>query len=408
MPEVLSRSGVPIVSDFAHGKGTPLVVNDDNGRGYVLVNNVVTPLGGELYNVLDYASIEDALDATEVTGGTLHFPAGTYSYTTSPNFARAGVSITCDRDTLFVHTGTGNAFILDGGAATSGFFGNVYEHITVQGNSNSTNGMYVRGIHHARFVHPKIRGCATTGAGFLLEWCVCNEWNTPCVSANQGAFSSIPLIGMLLTRRGSGSEHTTTQTLINPVIEAVSGDGLKFDYTANNTTYGGTSEGNARGIYITSNSAGNEFHNLDMEGNTTEDVLCEGADHTFLGGLSDSSIRFSTASGSRNHVIGGRWNTITIEAATFNNSLCMLTYAIAGGSLTNASTNTSKYRVFNVNTQVFDTDLAPHNIIATASLPAAATSRDGTTIIEDAGAGDRNIIIYAGGQRFRIDGGAAF
>jgi hypothetical protein len=47
-------------------------------------------------------------------------------------------------------------------------------------------------------------------------------------------------------------------------------------------------------------------------------------------------------------------------------------------------------------------------IIATASLPAAAASEDGSIIIEDNGAGDRNIIIYAGGERFRIDGGAAF
>jgi hypothetical protein len=33
---------------------------------------------------------------------------------------------------------------------------------------------------------------------------------------------------------------------------------------------------------------------------------------------------------------------------------------------------------------------------------------DGSVLIEDNGAGDRNLIIYAGGQRFRIDGGAAF
>ena len=47
-------------------------------------------------------------------------------------------------------------------------------------------------------------------------------------------------------------------------------------------------------------------------------------------------------------------------------------------------------------------------VIATASLPAAAAALNGTIIIEDNGAGDRNIIIYAGGQRFRIDGGASF
>ena len=47
------------------------------------------------------------------------------------------------------------------------------------------------------------------------------------------------------------------------------------------------------------------------------------------------------------------------------------------------------------------------DVIATADLPAADASQDGKIIIEDAGAGDRNLIIYAGGQRFRIDGGAA-
>jgi hypothetical protein len=33
---------------------------------------------------------------------------------------------------------------------------------------------------------------------------------------------------------------------------------------------------------------------------------------------------------------------------------------------------------------------------------------DGTILLEDAGAGDRNLILYAEGQRFRVDGGASF
>lgn len=47
-------------------------------------------------------------------------------------------------------------------------------------------------------------------------------------------------------------------------------------------------------------------------------------------------------------------------------------------------------------------------VIATASLPAAATAQNGRAVIEDAGAGNRNLILYAGGERFRIDGGATF
>lgn len=49
-----------------------------------------------------------------------------------------------------------------------------------------------------------------------------------------------------------------------------------------------------------------------------------------------------------------------------------------------------------------------HDVVATASLPAAGASMNGVVLIEDNGTGDRNLIIYAGGQRFRIDGGAAF
>lgn len=47
-------------------------------------------------------------------------------------------------------------------------------------------------------------------------------------------------------------------------------------------------------------------------------------------------------------------------------------------------------------------------VLATGSLPGAAAAQDGRIVIEDAGAGDRNLVLYAGGQRFRIDGGAPF
>lgn len=51
-------------------------------------------------------------------------------------------------------------------------------------------------------------------------------------------------------------------------------------------------------------------------------------------------------------------------------------------------------------------DIVRAPVIARASLPAAGTGEDGRLIIDDNGAGDRNLMIYAGGQRFRIDGGA--
>jgi hypothetical protein len=47
-------------------------------------------------------------------------------------------------------------------------------------------------------------------------------------------------------------------------------------------------------------------------------------------------------------------------------------------------------------------------VVPTAKLPAAAPYSDGMVLIEDGGSGKRNLIIYGGGRRFRIDGGSAF
>lgn len=47
-------------------------------------------------------------------------------------------------------------------------------------------------------------------------------------------------------------------------------------------------------------------------------------------------------------------------------------------------------------------------VFATGALPAAGAANDGRMVLENVGVGDRNLIIYANGQRFRIDGGAAF
>jgi hypothetical protein len=57
---------------------------------------------------------------------------------------------------------------------------------------------------------------------------------------------------------------------------------------------------------------------------------------------------------------------------------------------------------------IFGPESTTAQVLPTASLPSAGTANDGRVVIEDAGTGDRNLIIYAGGQRFRIDGGASF
>jgi hypothetical protein len=276
----------------------------------------------------DTAAIKAALTAVAVTGGTLYFPAGTYAYATSPNFARAGVNVFADRATIFKHTGTGNAFTIDGGATGSGILGLRFDNITVQGNANSTNGIYVRSIHHSLFNHPQVKGCATKGAAILCEWCVLDQWNSPRVSQNE-FLSPIPKYGMVLTRRGAGSDTTTTQQINNGIFEGLTqadGAGLYIDYASNNVIVNGSSESNTNGLIITGNGGGmNTVIGLDMEANTTYDLILNAGGigsanyNTFIG-LYGTGSTFLTNVANRNVFMGGRLDKITLDKTTTYNT----------------------------------------------------------------------------------------
>ena len=47
-------------------------------------------------------------------------------------------------------------------------------------------------------------------------------------------------------------------------------------------------------------------------------------------------------------------------------------------------------------------------VVLTADLPAPSPTLDGMVVVENAGGATRNLIFYAGGNRYRIAGGTAF
>jgi hypothetical protein len=234
----------------------------------------------------DVGAVITAAIAAVPVDGTLLFSPGTYAYATSPNFAVTGLKIFAIGATL-KHTGSGNAFIVDGGAAGSGVSGIQINNVIVEGNSNSTNGGYFRSVHHSLINNFRCKGASTTGSAILLEWCVANQWNTVRATTNE-ELSPVPLYGMYITRRGSGGDHSTTQIVINPVFEGLAyGTGIYFDYTSTNTVIGGTSESNNYGIQISGNGYGNnKIIGTDLEANTTADILT----NTGLGGAYNSFL----------------------------------------------------------------------------------------------------------------------
>lgn len=90
-PGILHSDGYPLSTDFASGKGTPIVVNTENGRAYVLVGSTITPLGGHVVDVRDFDDIDSTGSNDSTTplqtalselatagGGVLFYPKGTY------------------------------------------------------------------------------------------------------------------------------------------------------------------------------------------------------------------------------------------------------------------------------------------------------------------------------------------
>lgn len=100
-------------------------------------------------------------------------------------------------------------------------------------------------------------------------------------------------------------------------------------------------------------------------------------------------------------------NNCTFISSTAEEPLKLHTTQPTGFAATNCYAPTALTRLTRSFGTFIGAGTVPHDVVATADLPTGATAQNGRILIEDAGAGDRNIILYAGGERFRIDGGAA-
>lgn len=288
------------------------------------------------------AAITTAL--ASITTGTLWFPSGTYAYATSPNFAKANLSIVCGQLTTFKHTGSGTAFTLDAGANPAFINGMNIENIYVLGNVNSTRGIYARGIGRSTFKNIIVTSLGPTAEALREDFCLLNTWINFKVSLPGPA----PKYGIYLTRRDVG-ENTTAETFINPCIESVStagGSGIFLDWASTNTFIGGTSEANDTGIWLTANAVANTFYNTDLEGNAVRDINCLGPDNTFVKPISAGAVLVSGASALRNTFLSPYFTTVTFDAA------CARTSVFGGvvkTSATDSSTTTTWLGVYNAN-----------------------------------------------------------
>lgn len=239
--------------------------------------------------------------------------------------------------TILQYTAAGAAdAVLKIGTATpslTGVEGLLFENFTVKGNANVTNGLYLTGTHRSVFRNLAARD--VTGAGFLTEFAVANTYDSLSCSGSTTGFVTQPATGLELGQI-DGTHTSTASSIITPIMEGVSGNGIVLSGAAGNVLIGGTSENNgARGILVTSGSVRNTVKNLFMEGNTTEDVLDNGAGTVYENCIGEDLFHVGAAA-SNTVVTGGIVPVVTIDAGATSVSLTNVAYT----TLTDGGTGT--------------------------------------------------------------------
>ena len=289
----------------------------------------------------------------------LVFGPGIYSYETSPNWAVSYATITSCGVVRLRNTGTGDAFILDGGAAGIGITGMHVGRFLIEGHDGSGDGVYIRAVHRSSFSF-NIRGCGATQAALRTEWCVVDEFQiTTSVNEggwyNDGTGEAEPLYGAYLDERGAG-EFTAYCTFINPIIEGT-GEGCRIENGIGNIFYGGAMEGCVTyGLNVKGECNSNKVYGTDFEVNGTANCLIAGAETELHGADSDGLVKFTTDggfNGSHSKIIGGANDSITVDSGVVGVKISDTSYNRTGsGVFTDNGTNTQIRGLTNITTAV--------------------------------------------------------
>jgi hypothetical protein len=285
---------------------------------------------------------------------TLLLGAATFSASVPQTFgASCQRVIGLGQATIWQYTGGATTYIWgDSGNGSTLYFRNEISNMKILGNASVTNGLQINSMHHSVFSNLSVGNVA--GACFWIGFAVTNAYdNLHCTNNDMagGAFSTTPVNGMLF--QGLDSTHyATASNIMKPVIESMSGSGIKLRYSQTLNFMAGTSESN--NINIETVSGGNnqvdKFDSLDLESATTRSILSESCSFcTWNSILQDNTTakgaRFTAGTG--NVIAGGEWTNLNLTGAvaTEIHNIFYATNGAGCGGFTDGGTGTLIYRI---------------------------------------------------------------
>jgi hypothetical protein len=271
----------------------------------------------------DSAALALAIADVIATGSVLVLPAGkTCAFGTAISITSGNFGIVGGPGSVLKYTGSAtDAFLIDGTGLTNGARMVILKDFAISAPS-ATNALHTKKLVNSVVDNIEARGC--TGAGQLHEFSVLCFFVRPVISVNNAAFTATPVNGLVL--QNITSNPSQANYVIMPVIEGVSGDGIKFVNANNVGMYGGTCEAcGGWGLSVTGNSYNilNQF--TDYESNATGDISVSGTGDLVTGAgsisarfeniISTSAGGMQVASGTLNtQIVGGRYVAVTLTS----------------------------------------------------------------------------------------------
>lgn len=300
-----SQIGAALVGFIQAGAGAIKQTVQDILRERVSINSFLTTPG-----VITQADYDKAKAQALAVGGVLKI-SGAYTFG-ALNLAAQGLTVECGAKTTLTHTGAGVALSIDGGTVGTGMFNfKLRGNPLVVGNVNTTDGVFVRAMHHSDI---ECRAKDVTN-GWRINFAVCSKFKATC-SINADGFARTPTAGIITDVRGAG--EAVQDCTFYVVMEGINGTGVELNNT-NGCEFMGTSEANATGVTHGATCARNRFIGLDMESNTVRDLQDYSENATYA-----DCFALSTGSGNNAELVssrgakfyGGFWRTVNIQAAS--------------------------------------------------------------------------------------------
>lgn len=323
----------------------------------------------------DYAKLMECYQWAAAHGKSMFIPAGIYKFSQKLVFDTPGVFIygAGMNSTSLRFTGTGTAIEFNDSKPNNGVFsfsGGISD-LEVVGNSDTTNIIYNKNVNHWYLSRVNTREASTiNGVGLRIEGPTgCHIQHFVC-STNAQLMTNRPQNGIYIDAIASTGGRTACTTLLHPIIEGMTGDGVHLRGCDQLAWIGGTSENNG-GNGVTFSDGGqpriNTLIGVGFESNLGfADIYDAGQMNRFINCTSLDKTYFGVTS-LFGEISGGYHQNIIVEGEF--TSVHDLKYSFfGGGGLFQPKENTKYWNLFNSQTSsIVNLPKAGHQISLGAS-----------------------------------------